>query len=161
MVKAGATMEEDTGEIKVNSETVIVAAHLFLDGQFLGFSGSSGPSHVTYTACQNQRRAIVYALVDLPAFPRDETWSIAMSSSSQALTLAVGLSRGPHLARSQSRLLPPGWYRPWRPPTRNHLSGKGRHPRDCDTPRCHRGISQSEHGPTLPRRGLVCIFVLT
>lgn len=69
VVKAGATMEEDTGEIKVNSETVIVAAHFFLDGQFLGFSWSSGPSHVTYTACQNQRRAIVYTLATYQLSP--------------------------------------------------------------------------------------------
>jgi hypothetical protein len=40
-------MDEDTGEIKVKRETVIIAAHFFLFGQFLGFSGSSGPSHVT------------------------------------------------------------------------------------------------------------------
>lgn len=41
-------MDDDTGEIKVKRETVIIAAHFFLFGQFLGFSGSSGPSHVTY-----------------------------------------------------------------------------------------------------------------
>ena len=44
---AGATNEEETGEINVKHETTIVAVHLrFLD-QFLGFAGSSGPSHVT------------------------------------------------------------------------------------------------------------------
>lgn len=47
VVNAGATMEDDTGEMKVNRETVMVAAHFFFVGQFLGFSGSSGPSHVT------------------------------------------------------------------------------------------------------------------
>lgn len=44
--KAGATIVEDTGDMKVNNETIIMAAHLFLPGQFLGFSGSLGPSHV-------------------------------------------------------------------------------------------------------------------
>ena len=44
---AGATMEEETGEMKVKEETTIVAAHLCLVDQFLGFWGSSGPSHVT------------------------------------------------------------------------------------------------------------------
>ena len=62
----GATMEEDTGEIKVNEETTKVAAHflpfdLRLLGifssflgcvqstyQFFGLFGSSGPSHETY-----------------------------------------------------------------------------------------------------------------
>lgn len=48
---AGATIEEETGEMKVKSETVIVAAHFFLLVQFLGFSGSSGPSQST---CESQ-----------------------------------------------------------------------------------------------------------
>lgn len=46
---AGATIDEETGEMNVNSDTVMVAAHFFLLLQFFGFSGSSGPSHVTYT----------------------------------------------------------------------------------------------------------------
>lgn len=47
-LRAGATMEEDTGEMKVKQDTVTTAAHFFFIGQFLGFSGSSGPSQVTY-----------------------------------------------------------------------------------------------------------------
>src|ERR1700747_2484673 len=46
-VKAGATIDEDTGEMKVNRETETVAAHFFLLGQFFGFSGSLGPSQST------------------------------------------------------------------------------------------------------------------
>lgn len=49
---AGATREEDTGEMNVKQETVQTAAHFFPVVQFLGFSGSSGPSHVTYQANQ-------------------------------------------------------------------------------------------------------------
>lgn len=41
-------MEDATGEMKVNIETVMVAAHFFLLVQFLGLSGSSDPFHVTY-----------------------------------------------------------------------------------------------------------------
>ena len=44
---AGATMEEDTGEMNVNEETVKVAAHFRPLVQFFGFAGSSGPSQVT------------------------------------------------------------------------------------------------------------------
>jgi hypothetical protein len=50
VVRAGATIEEETGEMKVNRETVMVAAHFLFVGQFLGLSGSSGPSHVTWRA---------------------------------------------------------------------------------------------------------------
>jgi len=46
-VRAGAIIEEDTGDMKVKEETTSVAAHFFLIDQFLGFPGSSGPSHVT------------------------------------------------------------------------------------------------------------------
>ncbi|RAQ36291.1 hypothetical protein DPQ28_11830, partial [Pasteurella multocida] len=44
---AGATIEDETGEMKVNEETTRVAAHFLPLPQFLGFSGSSGPSQVT------------------------------------------------------------------------------------------------------------------
>lgn len=47
VLSAGATIEDDTGEMKVKQETMTVAAHFFLRVQFLGFSGSSGPSQVT------------------------------------------------------------------------------------------------------------------
>jgi hypothetical protein len=40
-VRAGATIDEETGEMKVKQETTNTAAHLFLIGQFFGFSGSS------------------------------------------------------------------------------------------------------------------------
>jgi hypothetical protein len=45
-VRAGATIDEETGEIKVKHDTTKTAAHLFLIGQFFGLSGSSGPRHV-------------------------------------------------------------------------------------------------------------------
>lgn len=44
---AGATIDDDTGEMKVKDETTNVAAHLCPFVQFLGFSGSSGPFQVT------------------------------------------------------------------------------------------------------------------
>lgn len=47
LLRAGATREEDTGEMKVKQETRTVANHFFFIGQFLGFEGSSGPLHVT------------------------------------------------------------------------------------------------------------------
>lgn len=43
--RAGATIEDETGEMKVKDETTMVAAHFLLKLQFFGFSGSSGPSH--------------------------------------------------------------------------------------------------------------------
>jgi hypothetical protein len=46
-VRAGATIVEDTGEMKVYNETTVITDHFLLLGQFLGFSGSLGPSHVT------------------------------------------------------------------------------------------------------------------
>lgn len=47
LFKAGATMDDDTGDMKVKDDTIRVAAHFFLYVQFLGFSGSSASSHVT------------------------------------------------------------------------------------------------------------------
>lgn len=44
---AGAIIEEATGVMNVKVDTDKAAAHLFLVGQFLGFSGSSGPFQVT------------------------------------------------------------------------------------------------------------------
>lgn len=45
--KAGAIIDEDTGEMKVNADTINVAAHFFRYDQFLGLSPSSSESHVT------------------------------------------------------------------------------------------------------------------
>lgn len=45
---AGATMDDDTGEMKVKADTTSVATHFLRIGQFLGFSGSSGPVHVIF-----------------------------------------------------------------------------------------------------------------
>ena len=45
--RAGATTDEETGEMKVKDDMTIVAAHFRPNVQFLGFSGSLGPSHVT------------------------------------------------------------------------------------------------------------------
>jgi hypothetical protein len=44
---AGAIMDEDMGETKVNAETMNVAAHLRFMDQFFGLAGSSSESHVT------------------------------------------------------------------------------------------------------------------
>src|SRR4051812_40302389 len=44
---AGATMEEETGDMNVKDETTNVAAHFRFMLQFFGFRGSCGPSHVT------------------------------------------------------------------------------------------------------------------
>lgn len=35
--------------MNVKEDTISVAAHFFLEVQFFGFSGSSGPVHATYT----------------------------------------------------------------------------------------------------------------
>lgn len=51
---AGATIEEETGDMKVNDDTIKVAAHFFPFFQFFGFSGSSSPSHVTYMVSMAQ-----------------------------------------------------------------------------------------------------------
>ena len=48
--RAGATIEDETGDMKVKDDTTIVAAHFLLKLQFFGFSGSSGPSHETWLA---------------------------------------------------------------------------------------------------------------
>lgn len=45
---AGATSEEDTGEMNVKQDTRKVATHFRLVDQFFGLSASSGPVHVTY-----------------------------------------------------------------------------------------------------------------
>ena len=47
-VRAGATIDEETGEMSVKDDTTIVAAHFRPNVQFLGFSGSSGLSHETW-----------------------------------------------------------------------------------------------------------------
>lgn len=44
---AGAAIEEERGDMNANAETTMVAAHFRGMLQFLGFSGSSGPSQVT------------------------------------------------------------------------------------------------------------------
>ena len=44
---AGATSEEETGDMNVKHETTRVAPHLRFFDQFLGFAGSSGLSQVT------------------------------------------------------------------------------------------------------------------
>ena len=46
-VVEGATMDEDTGEMSVKSETTNVAIHFLRFGQFLGLRGSEAESHVT------------------------------------------------------------------------------------------------------------------
>jgi len=43
LLRTGATIEEETGDINVKKDTTNVAAHFFLIDQFLEFSRSSGP----------------------------------------------------------------------------------------------------------------------
>ena len=47
VVVEGATIEDDTGEMSVKSETTKVAIHFLRFGQFLGLRVSEGESHVT------------------------------------------------------------------------------------------------------------------
>jgi hypothetical protein len=56
--RAGATIDDETGEMKVNEETMKVAAHFLLKVQFLGFAESSGPSHVTYPSRVSLKRTL-------------------------------------------------------------------------------------------------------
>ena len=44
---AGATIVEDTGEMKVKHDTRNVAVHFFVWLQLRGLEGSSGPDQVT------------------------------------------------------------------------------------------------------------------
>lgn len=45
---AGAAVAEDIAAKKLKSDIGTLAIHFRFIGQFLGFSKSSGPSHVTY-----------------------------------------------------------------------------------------------------------------
>jgi hypothetical protein len=65
-VKAGATMELLTGEMKVNDEITNVAAHLRPELQFLGFVGSS-----KYRQPSNDNKIEVAGLRTW-SIPRDE-----------------------------------------------------------------------------------------
>lgn len=47
VVKAGAVMVVETGEIKVKAEAMAVTRHRAANVQFFGLSASSGPSQVT------------------------------------------------------------------------------------------------------------------
>ena len=44
---AGATIDDETGDMKVKDETTSVANHFRFVVQFFGLAGSSGPSQVT------------------------------------------------------------------------------------------------------------------
>lgn len=44
---AGATIDDAKGERNVNAAVKPVAAHFWLEGQFLGFRGSLGPLNLT------------------------------------------------------------------------------------------------------------------
>jgi hypothetical protein len=52
--RAGVTIVDEKGEMKVNSETKMVATHFRFHDQLRGLSGSSGPSHVTYVLLVRQ-----------------------------------------------------------------------------------------------------------
>jgi hypothetical protein len=45
---AGATIDDEIGEMREKRETMAVAAHFLPKDQFLGFAGSLGPFQVTY-----------------------------------------------------------------------------------------------------------------
>ena len=84
---AGAIIELETGEMKVKSETVMVAAHFLCRLQFLGFIGSPGPSHVTKDVSFSDRLDLVDGLrpIDfaLDLLRRMEIWpNVAPSASS-------------------------------------------------------------------------------
>lgn len=65
-VKAGATIELLTGEMKVNDEMTKVAAHLRPELQFFGFSGSS--SNVSRMSSVGDVGWLTRPI------PRDEIW---------------------------------------------------------------------------------------
>jgi hypothetical protein len=46
-------MEEETGEMKENKDTMAVAAHFLPKDQFLGFAGSLHPFQVTCFVIKN------------------------------------------------------------------------------------------------------------
>jgi hypothetical protein len=87
-MRAGAIIELDTGEMKVKSETVIVAAHFFCLLQFLGFKGSFGPSQVTRLTSFSDRLDLVDGLRSIIDFAPDllrriEIWpKVPLSDSS-------------------------------------------------------------------------------
>lgn len=56
--RAGATIDDDTGEMNVKEETMKVAAHFLLKVQFLGFAESLGPSHVTYSPTISSKHSL-------------------------------------------------------------------------------------------------------
>lgn len=52
--RAGASIVEETGDMKVKQDTRMVAVHFLYFGQFFGLEGSFGPSHVTYYVVINR-----------------------------------------------------------------------------------------------------------
>lgn len=46
--KAGAVMDVDMGEMKMQAEAMMVTRHRATNGQFFGFSASFGPFQDTY-----------------------------------------------------------------------------------------------------------------
>ena len=85
--RAGAIIELDTGEMKVKSETVMVAAHFLCRLQFFGFIGSAGPSQVTKEVSFSDRLDLVDGLrfidFELDLLRRMEIWpNVAPSASS-------------------------------------------------------------------------------
>jgi len=80
-VNAGATIDDETGEMNVKEDTTIVAAHLFLRVQFFGFSGSSGPFHVT---CQGYTISHAMCKImhsDSVLMSTDQVWILDRSCS--------------------------------------------------------------------------------
>jgi hypothetical protein len=67
--RAGATIEDETGEMNVKDDTTIVAAHFLLKLQFFGFSGSLGPCHETYISL-----AICSGILDTAWYETYKVW---------------------------------------------------------------------------------------
>ena len=57
-LNAGATIDDDTGDTNMNSELSTVMPQRFPLLQFLGFAGSSGPSHVTLDEASERMEAV-------------------------------------------------------------------------------------------------------
>lgn len=95
--RAGATMAEATGEMKVKEETTKVAIHLRLRGQFLGFSGSEAPVQETMLGSRRER---VDLLVGWRL--RVARFSMAAVSPARSSALLGGSATGSELMLSTS-----------------------------------------------------------
>ena len=103
---AGATMEEETGEMNVKDETTIVAAHLRRLAQFFGFSGSSAPFHVTWI--NDQYRALVMLDIFLEALTKFGSGvGLNFFMSCNGISLLLSTVRSSWTSLTSSRSEPP------------------------------------------------------